>query len=256
LAQFREHVTSLIGKSIRLGRGGPDGTQGVLVAVKLDYLTLLSEDGSLVHYPVHHLRSITELVNAEPDEDLDLSGDAIDALPDTLQQLLQAYTGLKVQVYDHGPENAAGIVFGTGDDFVKLITSPDEMVHYPFFHIRSVRLARLPQQNQNKDNDEGGGNQGKSGQGKSGQGKSGQSKSGQGGRRGQSGSGNRNRRRNRNQTGSDQTGGGGRRRSRGQTGGRNKGQTGGRNKGQTGGRNKGQTGGRNKGQTGGRKSGK
>ncbi len=159
MVHFREHVASLVGRHIRLGRGGPDERRGNLVAVRDDYLSLLSEDGSLVHYPLHHLRSITEIVAADSEETnlTELSLENIPALPASLMELMTSFTGLKIQVYDHGPETAAGIVFGVGNDFVKLITSPDEMVHYPFFHIRSVRLAKGKGKD-NKENGNGNGN--------------------------------------------------------------------------------------------------
>ncbi|MDB4896006.1 MAG: hypothetical protein JWN15_2268 [Firmicutes bacterium] len=232
MAHFREHVGSLVGKNIRLGRGGPDERKGTLVTVKDDYLTLFSEDGALVHYPLHHLKSITELVNGEADpEDADLPVDMIDGLPGTLLDLMHSYTGLKVQVYDHGPETAAGIVFSVGDDFVKLVTSPDEMVHYPFFHIRSIRLARGKKDDSDGDNKDGsgsGGNKsggGKSGGGRSGGGKSGGGKSG-GGKSGGGGSGGRGNRGGRSGGGKNRGGSGGGR-GRGGSGGRGRGRSGG-----------------------------
>lgn len=154
MARFGEHVGSLVGKRVRLGRGGPDERKGILLGVRDDYLTLHCEDGSLVHYPLHHLKSVTEMVNSEVEDGIDPASSALIAgLPATLHELVKSFVGLKVQVYDHGPESAAGIVFSVGEDYVQLITTPDEMVHYPFFHIRSIRLTK-PKQEQGKGKDD------------------------------------------------------------------------------------------------------
>lgn len=201
MASFREQVDSLIGKRVRLGRGGPDERKGTLVSVQDEFLSVYSDDGSMVHYPLHHLKSVTELMGGEEGSG-DGSGGGSGGgsgwdqtgggtgFPSTFRGLMDSFLGQKVQVYDHGPESAAGFVFGVGDDYVQLVTGPDEMVHYPFFHIRSVRLAKPKNENKNggKSGNKGGG--GKSGGGKSGGGKSGSGNRG-GSDDGKSGRGNR-----------------------------------------------------------------
>jgi spore coat protein B len=148
---FREQIHSLVGKRVRLGRGGSDERKGTLRSVQDDYITAKVDDGTLVHYPLHHLKSVTEIVNGETVADPEGAEESLEALPTRIHDLFLSYLGQKVQVYDHGPESAAGFVFDVGEDFVKLVTTPDEIVHYPFVQIRSVRLTRI----------KGGGNNGK-----------------------------------------------------------------------------------------------
>lgn len=167
----------------------------------------------LAHYPLHHLKSMTELVEDEKDSRSRGSMPHFGPFPRTLLELMNSFMGQKVQVYDHGPETSSGFVFEVGEDFVKLVTGPDEMVHYPFFHIRSVRLAR--QKKSGKSGSKSGGSKSggsKSGSGKSGSGKSGSGKSGGG----KSGGG---------KSGSGKSRGG---KSRGKSGGKSGGRKGGR----------------------------
>jgi spore coat protein B len=182
LTRFAEQIVNLVGKSIRLGRGGPDEQKGTLITVKDDYLTLYSNNGLLIHYPLYHLKSITEMTSVAenqqndqeekrkenppsvsaviyellrgqvpmPDATASPLSEATSALPNTFLDLMRLYAGKKIQVYDHGPESASGFVFDVGEDYVKLVTGPDELVHYPFFHIRSCRMATAKQNDKNQ----------------------------------------------------------------------------------------------------------
>jgi spore coat protein B len=138
---FRDQVNSLCGKRVRLGRGGPGERKGTLVSLSEDFLTVLSDDGSLIHYPLHHLKSLTELMNDLPHTPaLPELPEESKSLPSTFQSLMQAFKGKKVELYDRGPESTTGFVFEAGDDYAKIVISTDEIVHYPYLHIRSVRL--------------------------------------------------------------------------------------------------------------------
>ncbi|HWI51410.1 MAG TPA: hypothetical protein VNT01_04635 [Symbiobacteriaceae bacterium] len=156
---FRDQVHGLAGKRVRLGRGGPDERKGTLVGVYDDFMAVFCDDGCLVYYPLHHLKSMTELINSDTSntEPLELP-EEYNSIRPTFTEMMKTFTGKKVQVYDHGPESATGFVFEVGDDYAKLVTSPDEMVHYPFFHIRSVRLWKAKAKDENK-----GGKDGKDG---------------------------------------------------------------------------------------------
>lgn len=180
MSSFAQHLQGLMGKYVSLGRKGD--SKGFLVAAKEDYLTLYcvesnqkkqdgkgyraasteesrSSGGTLVHYPLYHLKSLAE-INEE-----DASGAALDlvpaavaeTLPATFWELMKSHHGKKVTLYDHGPESATGWMFECGDDYVKLLVTDgkngeEEMVNYPFFHIKSVSLARSKKKNSSSSN--------------------------------------------------------------------------------------------------------
>ncbi len=58
----RDHnfLQSLIGKNVKINRGGPDSIQGKLLAVKSDFLVLSTNEG-VVYVASSHVKSITEM---------------------------------------------------------------------------------------------------------------------------------------------------------------------------------------------------
>lgn len=159
MSRLIEELSSQLGKRVLLGRGGPDSNKGVLVGVKEDYVCLFTDEGTLIHYPVHHLRSVTAPTaqgtgqnGGAPAPDPSVST-TVGTLPAKFNDLLKFHHGQKVQVFDHGPEASTGWVFECGEDFVTLVTA-DDIIRYNSFHIRSLSLQRPKKQ-------ESGGNEGK-----------------------------------------------------------------------------------------------
>lgn len=156
---FTQALLDLIGKRVQLGRGGPDMATGYLMAVKDDYLVVETKKGRVVSFALQHVKSITELPDrSEPEEQEGERPEPLDdgplswegpedrpakvaRLPATFCELLQAHRGKKIKVYEAGPESGVGFVLDCGSNFLQLVTSPDEVVYYPMFHIRSMRLA-------------------------------------------------------------------------------------------------------------------
>lgn len=59
--KFYQYVKSLVGKMIKVNRGGPESKSGLLLEVKTDYLALyLFESNNVVYYQLKHIKSITE----------------------------------------------------------------------------------------------------------------------------------------------------------------------------------------------------
>ena len=135
-----QKLQSLVGKYVKLGRGGPDQRDGVLLGVKDDYLSLQTADGGLLHYPLQHLKSITEQLGVANADSASTQGTSLQPLPGTFAQLLRSYLGHKVRVYDHGPEMAAGFLFAVENDMIQVVPNADEKVYYAVFHIRCLSV--------------------------------------------------------------------------------------------------------------------
>lgn len=138
--QFSEQLSDMKSKRVKLWRGGPDSVEGYLLDVKKDYLTLYRDDGRIVHYPFHHLKSVTlSTENVETDTPPEyLPVHLVQSTAETFYDLMQAHVGTKVNINGHGPESISGFLFECGSDYIRLITTPDEMVSSPLFHIRSM----------------------------------------------------------------------------------------------------------------------
>lgn len=139
----------MIGKLVKLGRGGPGERKGYIAATRRDYLSLYTTDGQLVHYPLQHLKCCTEVVEAETDGSAPsmsatevMTQGMATAFPPTFTELVASHRGKLITVYDHGPESATGFLFDVGADFIQLVTGPQDMVYYPLFHIRSLSVPQ------------------------------------------------------------------------------------------------------------------
>ncbi|MFD0051605.1 hypothetical protein ACFVHQ_20200 [Actinomycetes bacterium NPDC127524] len=56
----KEKMQSLVGKKLRVDRGGAESRVGKLLAVGEDYFTLMTKEDGVIFYKIHHIKSITE----------------------------------------------------------------------------------------------------------------------------------------------------------------------------------------------------
>ena len=54
------YLSSLVGRSVQVYKGGPDSNVGHLLGVYGDYLTLQKENGEIIYYKTSHVKSISE----------------------------------------------------------------------------------------------------------------------------------------------------------------------------------------------------
>src|SRR5690606_3822436 len=53
------HFTSLIGKLVRVNRGGPESSEGLLLVARSNYIGLFIKHEGIVYYNLEHIKSIT-----------------------------------------------------------------------------------------------------------------------------------------------------------------------------------------------------
>lgn len=136
---FRRYLLGLQGEWVQLERGGPEACLGWLQSVQADYLTLRYEDGSELHLPLHHIRSVTRVPLQVPV----LTPPDGPTPPPTFRELLAASRGRLVRLYHAGPEMSVGILRDCAEDHLLLEIAQDEVVCYSLFHIRSLYLFTL-----------------------------------------------------------------------------------------------------------------
>jgi spore coat protein B len=136
VAAFRQYLRDLVGKYVQLERSGPEACQGWVFTVGQDYVTLSGFDGSPLHVPLQHIRSVT----AFPDlgEDPPRSLIAPEDCPDTFDELLARYVGRRVRLNHGGPEVSAGTLLAFGDDYLLIEIAPGCQVCHARFHLRSL----------------------------------------------------------------------------------------------------------------------
>jgi spore coat protein B len=130
----------LMGKQVRLDRGGPESRQGEIVVVGFDYVGIYNEKDGLIYYNTNHLKSLTvntkdsvEYLTATPTSPPTLK--IMEA--DNFVSLLKGMKNLWCQVNRGGHESIQGVMADASDDFVTMVVN-HELVTIFNFHIKSM----------------------------------------------------------------------------------------------------------------------
>lgn len=134
----------LVGKDVRVDRGGPESRMGKLLVVKDDYIVVYIKDTGNVYYKTEHIKSIsvdtrtiadTSVVVIDPDLPELLLPPIIDGV-----DFIAVVKEMKfrwVQINRGGPEKLEGVLTDVTDILVTL-TVGSEIVRVMPFHIRNI----------------------------------------------------------------------------------------------------------------------
>ncbi|WP_276352762.1 DUF6897 domain-containing protein [Cohnella caldifontis] len=159
----------LIGRHVKINRGGPDSVEGVLLAVNGEVLVLKS-NGTIIYVNGTHVKSITEGKSqgrsgggsggrsGQGSGSGGISAAIINA--STINGVLARMRQQFIQVNRGGPEKLEGFLANMGDDFILLIVGR-EFVRVPIFHIKTVNFSGKSggNKNNNKNNNQSNRNQ-------------------------------------------------------------------------------------------------
>jgi spore coat protein B len=144
---------SLVGKTIKVDRGGPESRIGKLMAVLDDHLVLLTKDDGVLYYNTHHVKSVTENSKDTMDLGIEVPENFEFKSADSFQGLLECLKFQWVRINRGGPEKLEGVISEINKDFVSLI-SKEEVVRVSMWHIRNVSYGlkvESEKQEENKD---------------------------------------------------------------------------------------------------------
>lgn len=144
----------LVGKTIRVDRGGPESRQGKLLAVFDDYFVLLTETDGVVYYKTNHIRSITESSKDLMKLGVDVPENFEFKSGENFTKLLEMIKYQWVKINRGGPESLEGVLNDVDKDFASLIVQ-EEIVRFSMKHIRNISFGlrvEKPKSNSN-DND-------------------------------------------------------------------------------------------------------
>ena len=135
-----EMFNSLLGKVVRIDRGGPESRIGQLIAVKDDYFTLLTKEDGLVFYQPQHIKSITQSI----DRELVFHSNFLSRFhfmpPRDFQSALDSLRNFNVKINRGGPESVEGVLVDIDCSFVTVMRK-GELVRVALFHIRNISLS-------------------------------------------------------------------------------------------------------------------
>ncbi|MCF6093583.1 hypothetical protein L1765_06225 [Microaerobacter geothermalis] len=129
-------LSSLLGKIVRVERGGPESKCGRLISFKSDYFVLYCEDdGEIIYYQTNHVKSIS--INTQDYSDQTVYSTIQYFDHDNLVEVLQNMVGRWIQINRGGPECIQGVLSDVFDDSILLVVK-NEVVKIFTFHIRSI----------------------------------------------------------------------------------------------------------------------
>jgi spore coat protein B len=147
----KEMMSYMIGKVLKVDRGGAESRTGKLLEMTDDYLTLLTEDEGVIYYKTDHIKSITENAKIGFDFKQEIPDDFTYISGQNFKFLLNNLKSQWVNINRGGHEKLEGVLLNVNDDFVTLILN-EEVIHLALFHIRNIGYgARVEKQNNEKD---------------------------------------------------------------------------------------------------------
>lgn len=133
----RDLMISLVGKAVKVDRGGPESRIGMLVAVAGDYFVLFTKDDGVVYYKMQHIKSITVDSKGGLDQEFEMPENLEYFQGDDFKSVITNYRHSWVKVNRGGPETLEGILNEVEDDYVTIF-SKQEVIQLSMFHIRNI----------------------------------------------------------------------------------------------------------------------
>ncbi|HEX7065114.1 MAG TPA: hypothetical protein VF199_08635 [Bacillales bacterium] len=136
------YLQSLVGKTVRLFKGGPESRVGRLLDVKSDYLTMDTKEDGVVYYNLMHIKSVGKNSkedqlyqerNAEEDSFLDS-----DSSENCFHEKLESLRNQEILIDRGGPESRKGKLLDLREDFLVLENDKEGVIYYRIHHIKSI----------------------------------------------------------------------------------------------------------------------
>jgi spore coat protein B len=144
--------SGLIGKSVKLDRGGPESRHGIVLAVGDDYLVLLHEKEGVLYYSTQHIKSIT--VNSK-DAPMTAAEDTAAAPvnfinPKSFAEVMNSHARRWVQINRGGPESIQGVMTESTPDYTTMVVN-HELITMMNYHIRSMGITLKNDENKKEE---------------------------------------------------------------------------------------------------------
>ncbi|MBU8880023.1 spore coat protein [Bacillus sp. FJAT-29790] len=154
-------LDSLIGRTVKVYRGGPESKEGILLDVKPDFLTLYTQknkndenknkgenqiqnqnqnqNNHIIYYRTHHVKSISENSKSNSQQDfneMELDVNFVEA--EDFRCVIENLKNKNIRINQGGPESTEGLVLEVVNDYIVLHTENDGVVYFNIHHIKSV----------------------------------------------------------------------------------------------------------------------
>jgi spore coat protein B len=154
------NLSALVGRRVRIDRGGPESRSGRLISVKPDHAVVYVEGEGILYYKNSHIKSIS--LDARDYSDLNTLYDIPSSYLDveTFDDVLRNLKYHWVQINRGGPEKVEGVLSDSYADRVLLIVN-NEIITILKYHIRNISYGvskeiRAENKSESKENQQSG----------------------------------------------------------------------------------------------------
>lgn len=133
----KEILCSLVGKAVKVNRGGHDSRVGLLLAVEEDYFVLLTKEDGVLYYKGHHVKSLTNNLKKGLDFKLEVPEDFEFIGGHCFQDVLCDLKYHWVTVNRGGHEKYEGVLDDVQDEYITVVAN-EEVIRIAMFHIRNI----------------------------------------------------------------------------------------------------------------------
>ena len=154
----KDLLISLVGKIIRVDRGGPESREGKLLAVGSDYFVLFTKDDGVVYYKMQHVKSVTVDTKGNLSPEVGVDSENVELYEgEDFKSVIKNFRHSWVKVNRGGPEKLEGILNEVDDDYVTII-SKQEVIQLAMFHIRNISFGAKSEEEGNSEDGKSKGN--------------------------------------------------------------------------------------------------
>ena len=148
---FNALLSKLENEVIQINQGGPERRHGILLAVRCDFLILLTEDDGVVYVKLHHIKSVSKTGRPEDKKDgKKTSKYPVFSKASNFSAVFKEMEHKWVTINRGGPEAMEGVLVEKSGGFYTLISDHAVLRIHPF-HIRSVNSGPKGSMKQHKD---------------------------------------------------------------------------------------------------------
>ncbi|OAH52556.1 MULTISPECIES: hypothetical protein [Bacillaceae] len=133
----KEILCSLVGKAVKVNRGGHDSRVGQLLAVEEDYFVLLTKEDGVLYYKGHHVKSLTNNLKKGLNFNLYAPEDFEYIRSNCFKDVLCDLKYHWVTVNRGGHEKYEGVLDDVQDEYITVVAN-EEVIRIAMFHIRNI----------------------------------------------------------------------------------------------------------------------
>ena len=131
---------SMVGKQVKINRGGPNSKEGILLKAKKDYVALLA-DQEVFYFMTKHIHSVTQNIKVnssivDTNTDTEISCLSSETFTDLLNELKHQ----SVQI-NHGPESRIGELLNVNPSMLVILHEEDGPIYYNLEHVKFIKAS-------------------------------------------------------------------------------------------------------------------